>query len=305
MKKILAVLLAVSMLFAFAACGGNDEPTTTTTEEDIFAGLEDETVEATAANSADDSTAAPVSEDASAATEAASEGASEAASEAASAAESTAAETTAASAGLNSSDVNEVLAYYSAAVAKTKKITKTEKMSLKSEITGDGFLGTALAVLQPIIEDVVAKQGGTKEGNIPGANDGALRLQAGDITKAVASSKNGKTTIAIQLKDQVDGPEAANGETVGPVSRGIGTLGNIDGALEELGATISEGRETVKLTYNNATIKVVIDESTGKIVDGSWKYDINIDVASAKITMAGISLNAKNLRAVLGWSIEM
>lgn len=297
MKKILAVLLAVSMLFAFAACGGNDEPTTTTTEEDIFAGLEDETVEDTVANTADDTTVAPVSEDASAATEAASE--------AASAEETTAAETTAAPAGLNSSDVNEVLAYYNAAVAKTKKITKTEKMSLKSEITGDGFLGTALAVLQPIIEDVVAKQGGTKEGNIPGANDGALRLQAGDIAKAVASSKNGKTTIAIQLKDQVDGPEAKDGETVGPVSRGIGTLGNIDGALTELGASISEGRETVKLTYNNATIKVVIDESTGKIVDGSWKYDINIDVASAKITMAGISLNAKNLRAVLGWSIEM
>ena len=30
MKKILAVLLACSMLFAFAACGGNNEETTTT-----------------------------------------------------------------------------------------------------------------------------------------------------------------------------------------------------------------------------------------------------------------------------------
>ena len=30
MKKILAVLLAASMLFAFAACGGNNEPETTT-----------------------------------------------------------------------------------------------------------------------------------------------------------------------------------------------------------------------------------------------------------------------------------
>ena len=30
MKKILAVLLALSMLFAFAACGGNEEPETTT-----------------------------------------------------------------------------------------------------------------------------------------------------------------------------------------------------------------------------------------------------------------------------------
>ena len=48
MKKILAVLLAASMLFAFAACGGNteDETTTTTAAEEITdAPVEDATEE--------------------------------------------------------------------------------------------------------------------------------------------------------------------------------------------------------------------------------------------------------------------
>ena len=85
----------------------------------------------------------------------------------------------------------------------------------------------------------------------------------------------------------------------------IGTLEGLDSALDTLGATISRGRETVKLTYNNATIKVVVDEKTGKIIDGTWKYDINIDVADADIKMAGINLAAKNLHAVLGFSIEL
>ena len=44
-KKILAILLALSLVFAFAACGGNEEATTTTapveTTEDPFAAVEE------------------------------------------------------------------------------------------------------------------------------------------------------------------------------------------------------------------------------------------------------------------------
>lgn len=297
MKKLLAVLLAFSMLFAFAACGGKDtDESTTTTTEDIFAGLEDDTTAAVDNTTAavddttaavDDTTAASVPADAT--TLASGE---------------TTVATTAASAGLNSSDINAVVEYYKAAVAKTDRVTDTESMALADEITGDGALGFVLGVIQPIIESVLADQGGTKERGIPGSDNAKARIQAGDVAKAVASSNNGKTTIAIQLKEQVDGPNA-NGKTDGPVARAIGTLGNIDGALEALGASISKGRETVKLTYKNATIKVVVDEKTGKIVDGSWKYDIDLDIADAAITMAGLDIAAKNLHTVIAYSVVM
>lgn len=301
MKKIIAMLLAFAMLFAFAACGGNsNEEDTTTTTEDIFAGLEDEVTEAPSADdateAASDDASEPASDDAS---EPASDDASEAASD-----ESTEASTEAA-AGLNSSDVAEVVAYYAAAVAKTNRVTDTESMALAADITGDGFIGAVLGLAQPIVESVLADQGGTKERGIPGSDDGVARLQVGDVTKAVAKSSNGKTTIAIQLKDQVDGPDAADGKTVGPVARGIGTLGSIDGALDALGATISSGRDTVKLTYKNATIKVVVDEATGKIVDGSWKYDIDVDIANAEIDLQGIAISARNLHTVIAYSVVM
>lgn len=296
MKKLLAVLLAFAMCFALVACGGNTEDeSTTTTTEDIFAGMSDDTTAAAEDESvpaAEDSTAA--AEESTAAGE-----------ETTVAGETTVAATTAvASAGLNSTDTAEIVEFYKAAVKKTGRVTDTKKMWLADDITGDGFIGAALGILQPIIESVLADQGGTKERDLPGADENIARIKADDIAKAQATSKDGKTTIAIQLKDQVDGPEA-NGKTDGPVARGIGTLEGLDSALDALGATISEGRETVKLTYKNATIKVVVDEKTGKIVDGSWKYDIDVDVADAAITMAGINLNAKNLHTVIGFSIEM
>ena len=61
MKKILAILLAASMLFAFAACGGNTEDETTTApavEDTTVAEVEDTTVA-----EVEDTTVAPVAED--------------------------------------------------------------------------------------------------------------------------------------------------------------------------------------------------------------------------------------------------
>ncbi len=63
MKKLLAILLAAAMLFAFAACGDNTEDTTTTTApvaEDTTAAVEDTTaaVEDTTAAAVEDTTAA-------------------------------------------------------------------------------------------------------------------------------------------------------------------------------------------------------------------------------------------------------
>ena len=305
MKKILAVLLAFAMLFGFAACGGKDtDESTTTTTEDIFAGLEDTTAAEDTTVAADATIAEGETTAADESTTAAGETTAAADESTTAAGETTTAATTKASAGLNSTDAAEIVEYYKAAVKKTGRVTDTKKMWLYGDITGEGAVGTALSILQPIIKSIVEDQGGTKERDLPGSDGNVARIQAGDVAKAVASSKDGKTTIAIQLKDQIDGPEA-NGKTDGPVARGIGTLEGLDSALDTLGATISRGRETVKLTYNNATIKVVVDEKTGKIIDGTRKYDINIDVPDADIKMAGINLAAKNLHAVLGFSIEL
>ena len=298
MKKILAILLAAVMVFAFAACGGKTEEDTTTTTTDLFADFEDDTTAAPAEDStaapAEDSTAAP----ADATTAPAAAGTTAAAGESTTAAEST----TAPSAGLNSTNAEEVVAYYNAAVKKTNDSKKAPKghstMKLDGEITGDGAIGAILKVLSPAAEKALAKNS-VETDYIPGKG----MLKASDVTKAQASSKNGVTTIVIQLKDQTDGPDG-DSKNGGPVARGIDTLGSIESALKELGAEITEGRETVKLTYTNAYIKCTIDESTGMVTGGTWHYLVKVFVGDAKAKL-GISANLKNLKAAVDYTVSI
>ena len=295
MKKLIAILLAAAMLFAFAACGGkNEEPTTPETTVDLFGDdATDETAapvagEVTEAPAVDDTTAAPVE----GTTAASVEGSTVAASEATTAAESK---------GLNSTDIAEVVAYYNAAVIKTNKEGAPKghsTMKLKGDITGDGAIGAILSVLSPAAEKALAKNS-VETDYIPGKG----MLKASDVTKAQASSKNGVTTIVIQLKDQTDGPDG-DSKNGGPVARGIGTLGSIESALKELGAEITEGRETVKLTYTNAYIKCTIDESTGMVTGGTWHYLVKVLVGDAKAKL-GISANLKNLKAAVDYTVSI
>lgn len=316
MKKILAVLLALAMLLGFAACGGNNEDTTTTTEEDIFAEFEEDTTAAedvTEDAAAEETTAAEeettVTEEETTVAEETTADAEETTkagetTAATTKAVTTAATTKAASKGLNSEDAAEIVEYYKAAAKKTGRITDTKKMWLAEDITGEGAVGTVLKTLQPLLKSVIEGLGSTKERDFPGSDDAVARITAADVAKAKAVSKDGKTTIAIQLKEQVDGPDG-NGKTDGPVARGIGTLDGIEEALAEVDGEITRGRDTVTLTYKNPTIKVVVDENTGKIIEGTWKYEINIDVADADLKILGFKLTAKNLHTVIGFSLEM
>lgn len=172
-------------------------------------------------------------------------------------------------------------------------------MKLDGGITGDGGLGTVLKVASPIIEKTLAKNS-TATDYIPGHEADVL---ASDVKSCSAVSKGGVTTLTIQLKDQKDGPEA-DAHTAGPVARGIGTLGNVNSAVEELGAELYSGRETIVLNYNDSYIKCTIDENTGKITHGTWHYKVNVTIGNAEIKL-GIKFTAKNLKACIDYTVAI
>lgn len=201
--------------------------------------------------------------------------------------------------GSYSNDIEEIVSLYNAAHAATKPAPKGHSiMELDGAITGDGALGGVLKVASPIIQNTL-ENNSVETDYIPGKG----KLQASDVVKAKAVSKNGVTEIVIQLKDQVDGPQA-DAHTAGPVARGIGTLGNIDNAIKELGAELYSGKDSITLTYKDAYIKCKVDEKTGKITGGTWHYAVHVYVGEAEIKL-GLKFTAKNLKGIVDYTVTI
>lgn len=291
MKKILALVLVFATVFAFAACGKKDEVTVTETTFDQAA-LDKEFEEAlkntqAAVTKVEENVVTEVATNAEGQTEIVTEIVTEVVTEAPK--------------GLTSQDIATIVEFYNAAEKRTEEAGAPEgnqTMALgASGIQGDGAVGAVLNIVEPVIKSTLEKNSNPSD-YIPGKGV----LEAGDVSKATAISKDGKTKIRMEIKNQTDGPDAPDGDTTGPVARAIGTLGNIDGALSELGATIEEGRENVKLTYTNAYIECVIDEETGKIVSGHWHHTVNISITNAKLHLV-VNIKLKNLDAAVEYDV--
>lgn len=295
MKKILALLLALVTVLSFAACGGNEEPETTTNSDVEVTGNVNADVDTTTAVEGE-TTAADTSAESDVTTQPGETTAPDATTDPN--ATTIPGETTTA-ADLDVNDKQAVIDYYNAAVKKTDpdKPKGQQSMLLSKNIDGDGAIGLIAKVVTPIAKSVLKNNSSVSDW-VPG--DGYLKVS--DCKSISATVNNGVVTVNIVLKDQVDGSDA-DGKNGGPVARGIGTLGSIDEALNQMGATFSEGRETVSLTYNKATIKATIDQKTGKITHGTWKYTVDILIKDAKGTISGMSAPLKNITSAVDYSV--
>ncbi len=281
MKKLLAILLALTLVIGLAACGAKTEDETTTTEPEVTEEITEEVTEDATEPAEGESTEAPEES-----TEAPEESKEDASKE-----EETTEEE---KKEFNSTDAKEVVEFYNAARKATNPAPKGHQtMALSGEITGDGFIGALLQVLQPAAKSALEKNSKDTDW-IPGHDHGDIL--ATDVTSAKATTKDGVTTVELKFKDQVDGPDKSSG----PVERGISTLGSIDSALGELGAEITEGRNTVSLTYTDAYLTAKIKD--GKIIGGTWHYLVKIFVGNAKGKL-GISITLKNLKAAVDYKV--
>ena len=283
MKKILAVLVALSfVVVCFAACAKTEEPTTeapteATTEEVV-------TEEATSEDvSAEDVTAEPASgEDA---TE-------EATSEE---------ETTEAAKGLNSTDAEEIVAYYNAARKATEGHAPAGKqtMTLAALDGGSGLVGNIVSAFEGIAKSALEKNS-TSTDYIPAHDHDDVK--ASDVRNAKATSDGKYTTITFDVVEQSANASTKGGD--GSVGRAIGVLDGIDSALKELsGVTVSDGIQNIKLTYKNAKVTAKIDESTGRIVGGTWQYRVDINVSSITIKIGILSATLKGVYGAVDYKV--
>jgi len=292
MKRILAIIMVLAMVFAFAACKPKDDGKDTTApgvSGDAVTNDNNESVPADAseADSTDVSTdAAEVSTDAS----------------------GKPVETT--KAGGKTPAAAKTVAEIVADYVKARKATnpapagkQTMVLGNNGKITGDGGLGVLLKVASPIINNVL-KNNSTDTDYVPASSHADLKASDVKSAKAIVSADGKYTDYIIYVKDQTDGPngDSKNG---GPVARGVGTLGSIDEALTQLGAEFKSGKENVKLTYTNAYIMARVDNSTGKIINGTYHYLVKINISQAQLKISIVTADVKNMYGEVDYTVKI
>ena len=291
MKKILAIILAAVLVLSFAACKKND------TNNDTTAGDAQTSGQAADVSASDDTAS---SEEASSEVETEvvtdKEGHTVIETKAPQSSDTkttTKGNSTTPSKGLNTNDAAACVKAYQEAVKKTKQFKSgRQNMALKGSITADGSLGALLKIAQKPVANALNKNSKDRT-DIPGKPSG---MQASHMKNASAVTSGNYTTITFNVKDQTQGAKADNHS--GSVGCAVGTLGDVDNAIRELGLSVDYKDGKIELTYTNCKVVVKIDNTTGKIVEGSWSYDVNLYANGIKVSIVSVN----NLKGIVAFS---
>lgn len=280
MKKILAVLLAASMLFAFAACGGNDEGTTTTapvTEEEV---VTDAPTEAATEAATD----APVADP--------SEEATDAPAVDPSAADPSAAETTEAAADVEMTKA-EFVAFLNAETAKAAK--GTYNFNRNCEYTSPIDVGGATGILNGIISAIDENSNldtvvggflgiGTKKGTYPKDGlDEDYRLKATKLTEADLQNFSYADGVYSFTLANATNPKKTGATPISRFTNDFITHEEVVEGIADFTTAITV-KET-NVNYTNIKVKVTVE--SGKITNITYSCAFDATLA----LKAGITIN--------------
>ena len=310
MKKLLAILMAAALVVSLAACGNKAEDNTTAADDTTVA--TDDVNAATGTTAEGDTTA----EDATVVTEVVTDKDGETVTSKDGEAvtkkivvttkkgettkkdtKTTAAKKTTVSGAKDPSkwSTAEIISAYKAAVAKSGSVKSTQKMTLKSLDGGSGVIGTVINMVKPVAVKALAKNSTSFDG-ITGHAD---KIVASDLKSAKAYKSGNYTVIEFAMKDQTDGER---GNPNGTVSHVMGTLGSVDDAIKALdGIKVDYSNGSITLKYTDATAKVKINNTTGKIEKGTWSDNVNATLKQVKVSIATLN----GTKAVIGYSITV
>lgn len=260
MKKIIAVLMTLTMLVFFASCKKDDGPDvaekTTVQQEKVT----ENTNGITEAVMSDDVVPGVTSEE-----------------------ENTSESTTAAADEADPSawTDEEIVEFYKAAAAKSNPTAKSSQVMVLNKLiinNGEGALGFFTKILEPAIASVVEKNALDFDGITGGFHD----LSVSD-TKSVKAYKSGEyTVVEMTLKNQTDDIHAD--QYAGTVGHAITVLGDISRVIAEFPQfNVDLSNAKIDIHYVNASLKVKINKD-GYIEKGTWQYTCDPDIADVKIS---------------------
>ena len=274
-KKALALLLSLVMIFSLFGCGKDEKveiPEESTTDEIIQDADQDITDDVT---DVDDSDAFETEEE-STTEEATSENDKKDEEESSSVAEE---ETTELSENPADWSKEQIVEEYKKAAKQSHSSTKTNhEVKITSISVNNGKFEGFFDFIMSIMSKFLANNTEDKDGITGGYNN----LVAADVKSAKAYKVGDKIAIEMVMNEQVSGmKEDANSGSVGHAITTVGDISDVVKQFKDLGLPLELNENDTKIYYTNPVVKVLIDEN-GKIVNGTWKYTVEIKMNNYK-----------------------
>ena len=284
-KKLLrfaAAVLAAILLFSFSACKKDDSDSDSSTEEPSVT-VDSGTVTESTKPEGESTTGEPTTVGSRPSAQTGSSG-------------TTKPEAINVYSGLNSTNTSKVLRYYKAAAANTKSIDATQLMSIKRvDYTPRNSFQKGMLSLFTGIASAALAANSTPVNEVPGVPD---EIKSSDLISANAVAYGNYTIVTLNVRTQQDDQNTKDAHR-GPVGRTVGTVGNLDRVFDEMPSIkVDTSKGSITLRYDDCKVVVKIDNTTGKIVEGSWVYDVNVYANGIKVS--GVSVN--NLKGIVAFS---
>lgn len=274
MKKIIAVLTALLMIFAFASC------TDKNTEENNPAESVAETTSENNIDTPSESAANPVEEPTQSIGSA---------DETTTAPSSTSAPISLPSDDPESWTKEQVVEFYKAAAIKSESQKSVEKKILSEMVVneGDGILGKLVEWATPFL--IKALEDSQVE--FDGITGGYKDLVPEDAQTAKAYKSGEYIVVEMKMKEQTDGIHGDRySGTVGHAILVVGDISSVEEALADWFEIDFENSQ-IKLRYTNPTVKVKINKN-GIIEKGTWSYVIKINVLNLFVAAKNFPISA-------------
>ena len=173
----------------------------------------------------------------------------------------------------------QIVNVYKTAAKKSHSGTKSaHKIEIKKISVNNGEFEGLFDFIMPIMSKLLANNSEDKDGITGGYNN----LSPSDVASAKAYKSGKNTVIEMVMKEQIAGPkEDANSGSVGHAITAVGDISVVTKQLADLKLPLEISDEHTKIYYTNPTVKVVINEN-GKIINGTWKYTVEIRLDNYK-----------------------
>ena len=281
LTKLLALMMALALVFSLAACGDKTEEQSTNPSDNP----------AVAESGNDDMTLDPADPDAATPSDGTSDEVSESGNDVDtpnddvttpdSKTSTKANDKPNTDTGLNTTDKAQVVKAYQDAAKNSPNVKRIQTLALTQVNLGEG--GGNSDTLMKIANGIIDKNNNIESKGLPG-NYSALT--ASDLSSASAKTSNGVTTLTMNIKDQTDYAQGHPGSSkkdawgAGPCGHAIGVLGPVDDIVAQFTGKVDDNKD-IEVKYTNAKITVTI--KNGKITSGTMGYTAKIKATGVKV----------------------